>query len=80
MAHRCVHQLIYSRHREGICWASLILICEVHTHSLLPVLLFHHHNIGLPFRVEIFLDSPCLLELHHLISNNICMFLGWVPW
>ena len=79
MAHCCIHQLIYSRHREGIFWASLILICEVHTYSPFSVLLFHHHSIGQPFRVKDFLDSSYLLELHHLISNNICMFLGWAP-
>ena len=76
MAHRCIHQLIYSRHKEEIFWASLIHIYEVHTHSPFSILLFHHHNICQPFKVEDFLDSPCLFELHHLISNRICMFLG----
>ena len=77
MAHRCIHQLIYLRYREWIFWVSLIQICEVLTHSPFSVILFHHHSIGQLFRVEDFLDSPCLLELYHLIPNSICMFLRW---
>ena len=76
MAHHCIHQLIYSRHKEGIFWASFIQISEVHTHLPFSIPLFYHHIIGQPFKVEDFFDSPCLLELHHLISNSVCMLLG----
>ena len=79
MTHRCIYGLVYLRHREEIFWASLIQIYEVHTHSPFSVLLLHHHSTGQPFRVEHFLDSPCLLKFYHPISNSICMFLGWAP-
>ena len=46
MAYSYINQLINSRHWERILWASFVQIREVHTHSLLPVLLFHHHSIG----------------------------------
>ena len=46
MAYHCIYQLIYSRHRERVFGTSLIEICEVHTHTPFPSLLFHHHRIS----------------------------------
>ena len=78
MAHGCIYQLIYLRHKEMIFWASFIQICEVYTDSPLSVLLLYHHSIGQPFRVKNLLNSPCLLKLHHLVPNSISVLLGWV--
>ena len=74
MAYRYIHQLVYSRHREGIFWASLIQICEVYTYSPLPTLLLHYYDIGQPLGVKDLLDSLCLFELYHLFPNSVCMF------
>ena len=78
MADRCIYQLVYSRHREGIFWAGLIQICEVHTYSPLPALLLHYYDIGQPFEVKDLIDNPCLFKLHHLFPDSVCMFFGWV--
>ena len=78
MAHRCIYQLVYSRHREGVFWEGLIQIHEVHAHLPFPALLLHYYGVGQPFGVEDFLDSPCLFELHHLFPDSVCMFFGWV--
>ena len=77
MADCCIHQLVYSRHKEGVFWASLIQICEVHAYLPLPALLLRYYGIGQPFGVEDLLDSPCLFELHHLFPDSVCMFFRW---
>ena len=51
---------------EGVFWAGLVQICEVHTYSPLPALLLHHHSIGQPLRVKQLLNSPGQLKLDHL--------------
>ena len=79
MAHRCIHQLVYSRQREGVLWVGLIQIYEVHAHSPLPALLFYYYSIGQPFGVENLLDSPCLFELYHLFPDSVCMLFRWAP-
>ena len=76
MAYSGIHQLIYSRHREKILGASLVQVCEFYTYPPLPILLFHHHSVGQPFKVEHLLDSPRLLKYHHLVFDRIGMILG----
>ena len=75
MANGGIHQLVYSRHREWIFWASLVLICVIYTYSPFPILFLHYHSIGQPLRVENFLDSPCLFKFCYLIFDSIKMSL-----
>ena len=46
IAYRCIHQLIYPRHREMIYGIGLIEVCEVHTHTPFSSFLFHYHCIS----------------------------------
>ena len=71
MAHSYIHQLVNPRHRERVLWASFIQVYKVYTYSPNPSLLFYHYCISQPFRVENFFNSPSLLELHHLVLDNI---------
>ena len=48
---------------------DLIQICEVHTHSQLPIFLLHHYSIGQPLRVKHFFNSPSLLKFYHLVFD-----------
>ena len=75
MAHSCIHQLVNSSHRERVLWAGFIQVCKVYTYSPFPSLLFYHYCISQPFKVEDFFNSPSLLELRHLVLDNIRVFL-----
>ena len=76
MAYRCIYQLVYSRQEEGVFWTSFVQVRKVYTHSPFSILFLDHHSIGQSLRIENLLDSPCLLELLHLISDSIRVILG----
>ena len=75
MVHRCIHQLIDPRHKERVLWASFIQVCKVYTYVPFPSLLFYHYCISQSFKVKDFFDNPSLLELRHLVLDNIRVFI-----
>ena len=75
MTYSDIHQLIYLRHRERILGASFIQICEVYTYPPLPILLFHYHRIGQPFRVKHLFNSLGQIKFDHFVLNSIKMVL-----
>ena len=79
MADSSVYQLIYLRHKEWILRTSLIQICEINVHSLLPTLFLYYYCVCQPFRTEDLLDSPSLLEFRYFLSDCFCMLFGWTP-
>ena len=79
MTYRCIHQLVYPRHRERVFGTSLIEICEIHTHAPLPSLLLHHHRVSQPLRVKNLFNSPCLFELCYLIFYSLYVFFKRMP-
>ena len=68
-----IDQLINPRHGKRVLWIGFVQVCEVYTHSPLPILLLYYHCISQPFRVEYLFDSPSLLKLVHFFLNNIRM-------
>ena len=79
ITYSCIHQLVYSRHRERVFGTSLIEICEIYTHTPLPSLLLHHHRVSQPLRVKHLFNSPCLFKFCYLIFDSLCMLLGRTP-
>ena len=71
MAYRCIYQLVYSWQGEEVFYTGFVQVRKVYTHPLFSTFLFYYHSVGQPFRVEYLLDSPHLLKLHHLVSDNI---------
>ena len=58
-----VYQLVYSRDGEGVFGTCLIKTSEVHTNSLLPILLFNYRSVSQPIRIKNFLYCPNLFQL-----------------
>ena len=77
MADCGVYQLIDFGHGKGIFRASFIQICEINTYSPLPTLFLDHYSVCQPFGIEDLLDSPCLLEFRHFLTDRFCMLFRW---
>ena len=75
MAHRRVHQLVNSRHRERVLWTGFVQVCKIYTYAPLPHLLLYHYSVSQPFKVKNFFNSPSMLKFHHLVLDSIKVFL-----
>ena len=76
MADSGVYQLIDLGHGEWIFRASFIQICEINTHSPLPILFLDYYRVCQPFGIEDLLDSPSLFEFCYFLTDCFCMLLG----
>ena len=52
-----VHKLVNPRQREAVHRAGIIQIREVNAHSLFPVYLLYHDDVGQPLRIVYFSDE-----------------------
>ena len=77
MADSGVYQLIDLGHGEWIFRANFIQICEINTHSPLPILFLDYYRVCQPFGIEDFLDSPSLFEFRHFLTDCFCMLFRW---
>ena len=73
MACCCVYQLVYPRHGERVLGACFVQVREVYTNSSLSTFLLDYHGVGQPFKVKNLFDNPCMLKLHHLVSDCVNM-------
>ena len=62
-----------------ILWIGFYQVCEIYTHLPLPIFLFYYHGVSQPFRIENFLDSPCLLKFRHFLFDNLRMIFRRAP-
>ena len=77
MADCGVYQLIDFGHEEWILKASFIQICEINTYSPLPTFFLDHYSVCQPFGIEDLLDSLCLLEFRHFLTDCFYMLFRW---
>ena len=78
MTNCCIHQLVYPRYQEGIFGASFVQICEIHTHSPFPVLLYHNY-IGQPFGVKHLFYGSYSFKFDHLFLDSLRMLFKGMP-
>ena len=79
VTYSCIHQLIYPRKGERIFRTGFVQVFEVYTYPPLPVLLFYHHGVGQPLRINNLIDSPCSLQFSYLFFNSFIMISRRAP-
>ena len=76
VSHHGIHQLVNPRDGKGVLWANIIQINEVHTDTLLPILLLHHHSISQPLGIQDLLNGSSLFQLVYLYPYCLGVLYG----